>query len=132
MANLVHLAPYPDDEMLGSPATLLKMQRAGWTVFDVIVSLGRPHQRARRRAEAEEAAARAGFEPIFLDPPLAISRCDDLAAGHVHLTNELGRIMERYRPQIIVSPSPHDGHHGHEVVGRAVQHVLSGRNDGTA
>ena len=78
---VVHVAPHPDDEALGSPGALLHLKDRGWRVVSVFASLGLPDQWERRRAEAEEASRRAGFEPVFLDPPLRISRHDDLATG---------------------------------------------------
>lgn len=124
------MAPHPDDEAIGCPATLLKLQRAGCKVHNVIVSLGRPGQHARRRAEALEAARRAGFETTFLDPPVGISDGDDLEAAQAEVQAAVTRLIEELAVSVVVSPSPHDVHHGHEVVGRGVQAALANLEDG--
>ena len=119
--TVVHVAPHPDDEAVGCPGALLHLSDRGWRVVSVIASLGFPEQRDRRRAEAEEASRRAGFVPVFLDPPLDISVGDDLALATVRVATEVPGIVAEYDASIVVSPSPHDVHHGHEVVGRGVQ-----------
>jgi LmbE family N-acetylglucosaminyl deacetylase len=122
--TVVHLAPHPDDEAIGAPGTLLKLQRAGWTIVDVVLSLGRPEDHARRYAEAADAASRASFELRVVDPPVSMSSGDDLGAAERRLVGIIEALVAECGPAVLVSPSPHDGHHGHEVVGRAVRAAL--------
>jgi LmbE family N-acetylglucosaminyl deacetylase len=122
---VVHVAPHPDDEAVGCPASLLHLHDRGWTVISVIASLGFEDQQARRRAEAEEASARAGFVPVFLDPPLTLDLDADLAHATHRIATELPAIVEEHKASIVVSPSPHDVHHGHETVGRGVQRAMA-------
>ena len=119
---VLHVAPHPDDELLGAPAHLMALRDAGWRVVDVAVSLGRPADRARRRAEAEEACRRAGFELVVLDPPVALARNVDGgdAAAQADLEERLRALIGRLAPGVIAAPHPHDGHPAHELVGRAV------------
>jgi LmbE family N-acetylglucosaminyl deacetylase len=123
--TVVHVSPHPDDEAVGCPAALLHLLDRGWRVVNVIASLGFPNQHERRRAEAEEAAQRAGFIPVFLDPPLDISVGDDLAGATDRVASEVPAIVVEYGASIVVSPSPHDVHHGHETVGRGVQQAVT-------
>jgi LmbE family N-acetylglucosaminyl deacetylase len=127
--TVVHVAPHPDDEAVGCPGALLHLRDRGWRIVSVIASLGFPDQWDRRRAEAEEASRRAGFTPVFLDPPLNISLDDDLALATDRLSSELPGIVSEYDASIVASPSPHDVHHGHEVVGRGVQRALAALPD---
>ena len=122
---VVHVAPHPDDEAVGCPASLLHLHDRGWTVVSVIASLGFEDQHQRRRAEAEEAASRAGFVPVFLDPPLTLDLDADLDHATHRIATELPPIVEEHQASIVVSPSPHDVHHGHEAVGRGVQRALA-------
>jgi len=122
----LHVAAHPDDEALGAPATLLLLRRAGFRVVNALVGLGRPADHARRRAEAEEAARRGGFELVFPEPPAAISSTDDLAAAEESLTVWLTGVFGAVDPSVVISPSPHDGHHGHDVVARATSRALAG------
>lgn len=128
-ATVLHLAPHPDDEAIGAPATLLALRASGHRVINLACSLGREEQRERRRAEVTEACGRAGFELVVTDPPLAISRGDDLAAAQQRLTEQTLELVAAERVDLVVSPSPHDRHHGHEVVGRAVRDAV--RETGT-
>ncbi len=123
--TVVHVAPHPDDEAVGCPGALLHLRDRGWTVVSVIASLGFEGQWDRRRAEAEEASERADFVPVFLDPPLNLDLDGDLAAATRRLATELPNLIEEYGAQIVVSPSPHDVHHGHEAVGRGVQRAMA-------
>jgi LmbE family N-acetylglucosaminyl deacetylase len=122
--TVVHIAPHPDDEALGCPGALLHLVDRGWTVVSVLVSLGFPDQWERRRAEFEEASRRARFVPVILDPPCAISLPDDLALATERVAVELPRILDEHSATVVVSPSPHDVHHGHETVARGVQRAL--------
>jgi LmbE family N-acetylglucosaminyl deacetylase len=122
--TVVHVAPHPDDEALGSPGALLHLLDRGWQVVSVIASLGFPDQQARRRAEFEEASSRANFVPVFLEPPLSISLHDDLARARDRVAAELPAIVADYGATVVVSPSPHDVHHGHETVARGVQRAM--------
>ena len=121
----LHVAPHPDDEAVGCPGALLHLRDRGWTVVSVIASLGFEGQWDRRRAEAEEASRRAGFVPVFFDPPLNLDLDADRAAATERLANELPGLVAEHGAQIVVSPSPHDVHHGHETVGRGVQQAMA-------
>ncbi len=68
---------------------LLHLLDRGWTVVSVIASLGFEEQWVRRRAEAREAASRAGFVPVFLDPPLNLDLDGDLALAVLRVATEL-------------------------------------------
>lgn len=68
---------------------------------------------------------RAEFELIVHPPPLHISSGDDLDAAQRALSATVGRLILGRRVDVVVSPSPHDGHHGHEMVGRAVRDAVS-------
>jgi hypothetical protein len=123
--TVVHVAPHPDDEALGCPGALLHLLDRGWRVVSVITSLGFPDQWPRRRAEAEEAAGRANFVPVFLDPPLDLSLGDDLAGATSRVAAALPPIVAEHGATIVASPSPHDVHHAHETVARGVQHAMT-------
>jgi LmbE family N-acetylglucosaminyl deacetylase len=123
--TVLHVAPHPDDEAIGCPGALLHLRDRGWNVVNVVASLGFEGQWGRRRAEAEEASARAGFQPVFLDPPLNLDLDADRALATHRLATELPPLVKEHEASIVVSPSPHDVHHGHETVGRGVQRALA-------
>jgi len=106
------------------PATLMALRDAGWHVVNLACGLGRPAQHQRRRAEVEEACRRAGFELLPCEPPLPLSSGDDLAASEETLVKLLGAVLPALDPALVCAPSPHDGHHAHEVVGRAAYRAL--------
>jgi LmbE family N-acetylglucosaminyl deacetylase len=124
VSTVVHVSPHPDDEALGAPATLLLLRRAGWHVVNAVVGLGRTDQRERRRAEAVDAAQRAGFVLSLPHEPFAISSDDDLASVEPLIATWLARVLDDERPAVVMSPSPHDAHPGHEVVARATRSAI--------
>jgi LmbE family N-acetylglucosaminyl deacetylase len=130
---VLHVAPHPDDELIGAPATLMVMRDAGWRVVNLTCSLGAPADRDRRRRELEDACRRARFECEVianpLDDPLASG---DLVEARRRLTTEVVDALERHRPRLVVAPSPHDRHRGHEVVGRAVVSACAADADADA
>jgi LmbE family N-acetylglucosaminyl deacetylase len=129
--TVLHLSPHPDDEIAGMPATLMALRDAGWRVMNVACGLGRPAQHQRRRAEVEEACRRARFDLVTCDPPLLLSAGDDLAGAEETLVDMLGHVFAEFAPALVCSPSPHDGHHAHELVGRAARRALEA-HPGTA
>jgi LmbE family N-acetylglucosaminyl deacetylase len=98
MSTVLHLAPHPDDELLGAPSSLYALRDAGWRVVNVACTLGRPAQRERRLAEVTEACVRAGFELL-----VEVAPADALT---------------QVAPALVIGPSPHDHHPTHERVGR--------------
>jgi LmbE family N-acetylglucosaminyl deacetylase len=123
-ATVLHLSPHPDDEVVGMPATLMALRDAGWRVVNLACGLGRPEQHRRRRAEVEEACRRAGFELLPCEPPLGLSAGDDLAASEETLVRMLAGVLPALDPALLCAPSPHDGHHAHELVGRAARRAV--------
>jgi LmbE family N-acetylglucosaminyl deacetylase len=115
MAVVLHVSPHPDDEALGAPATLLLLRRAGWRVVNAVVSLGRPDDHARRRAEATDAARRAGFELVV--------------RGDSPIDDWLRSLLGELAPTIVLSPSPHDAHPSHEAVAHATGTALAATQD---
>jgi LmbE family N-acetylglucosaminyl deacetylase len=118
--RVLHVSPHPDDELLGAPATLYALKAAGHEVVNFAASLGRPEDSERRLGELRVASGRAGFALRVCDPPLSIRAEDDHGAARARLTYELVALMSREEPfALLVAPTPHDAHHGHELVGQA-------------
>ena len=123
--TVLHVAPHPDDEVIGAPATLLQLLDAGHRIVNLACSLGRPEHAERRRREVTEACRRAGFELQIVKPPVGISGDDDLELAQERLTREVRRRVRDLGVDLVVAPTPHDGHYGHEAVGRAVRDALA-------
>ena len=98
MTCVLHLAPHPDDEVLGAGATLLGLRAHGHRVINLACGLGRPDQHERRRAELEEACERADFELVVGDAASA------------------GELIEREGVQLLVAPDREDAHPAHAAV----------------
>jgi LmbE family N-acetylglucosaminyl deacetylase len=128
-STVIHVSPHPDDELIGAGASLMALRDAGHEILNLAVGLGRPEVWDRRRAELEDACGRAGFSLRIADPPIRISRNDDLDRAQRRLTALLLDLFAETGAPIVVSPSPQDGHHGHEVVGRAVREAIRAAAD---
>lgn len=120
MPAVLHISPHPDDEALGAGATLIILRNHGWHVTTLACSFGRPEQASRRRAELLDACGRVGFELRETAGEIWISAGADLDAAQKRLAAEIRQALIEHQPSLLVGPSPHDGHHGHEVVGRAM------------
>lgn len=123
--TLLHLAPHPDDELMGGPAIMLALQASGHRIINLACGLGRPEDRERREAEALESSKRTGFELVILSPPAAIGSGDDPEAAQAELATQIAELVRAEEVEIVFSPSPHDRHPGHEVVGRATRDTLA-------
>lgn len=120
MAVFLSMAPHPDDEVLGAGVLCLELLAHGHEVHVVCASLGRADEHERRAAEAGAAAARAGWVVHVPEEPVAMSAGDDLDAAERRLTGVVAEWVDRLGADVVIGPGPHDAHHGHEVVGRAV------------
>ncbi len=125
--TVLHVSPHPDDELLGAPATLMALRDAGWRVVNLACSLGRPADADRRRAELTEACRRARFE-LEIPPGLPpIGQDDDPTQGLRILAGVIARSIERHGHPLIIGPSLHDAHPGHQFVGRALVQAVESR-----
>ncbi len=129
---VISVSPHPDDELLGAPATLMELRDEGWRVVNLACSLGRPADEARRRAELTEASERAGFELVLADPLARIGAGDDLDRAQAELSEAIAEQLDRHGARVVTGPSPHDGHHGHEVTGRAICQAIEARGQACA
>jgi LmbE family N-acetylglucosaminyl deacetylase len=121
--TVVHISPHPDDEALGAPVLLQQLVDQGWRVINLLLSLGRPGDENRRRREAELAAHRAGLELHVLEPRARLSAADDVVETQRILVEQLAAVVAD-PIDLFVSPSPHDGHHGHETAARALRDAI--------
>lgn len=110
---VLHLAPHPDDELIGAPATLMALRDAGWRVVNLACGLGAPDQRVRREEELREACGRAGFE-------LRVGGPDALSAA-------IAAAIDEIEPAAVVSPCPQDRHPTHLRVAREAAAALEAR-----
>ena len=117
---VLSISPHPDDELMGAPAALMALRDAGWRVVNLACSLGRPADAHRRRGELAAACRQAGFDLNIPDQLPPIGRDDDLELARTALAAAIETAITSYRAELLIGPSPHDGHHGHEVVGRAM------------
>ena len=120
--RVIHVSPHPDDEAVGCPATLLALRDQGFSVSNIVTSLGSPADRVRRRDEVLAAAAIGRFDVEILDDVIARDPLE-YEAGVTDAVVSLASRSDGSKsdgPVILVSPSPHDKHPRHEAVGRAI------------
>jgi LmbE family N-acetylglucosaminyl deacetylase len=125
--TVLSVSPHPDDELIGAGATLMALRDAGWHVLNLACSLGRSADRERRLAELMQACLAARFELLVPDELPPIGRDDDLGRARRLLARAIGDAIGRSGAELLVGPSPHDAHHGHEVVGRAIRDAVESR-----
>jgi LmbE family N-acetylglucosaminyl deacetylase len=121
---ILQISPHPDDETLGCGPTLSRLHHHGWRIVNLACSLGRPADHHRRREELDAALGSWGFGSEVLDPPAALSASDDLHRAEERIAHEVVSRCESLRPSVVVSPQPHDLHHGHETVAAGVARAL--------
>lgn len=112
MPVALHLAPHPDDELLGAGATLLALRDAGWRVVNLACTLGSDGTRHEaREAELREACARAGFDVV-------------VARRTAPLAAQIEAMARVEQATLVVSPVPGDRHLVHEQVAIAAEEAL--------
>ena len=123
--TVLHISPHCDDELIGAPAFLMALRDAGWTVVNLVSSLGSANQYERRLREVTSACKAARFElRVFQDPlddPIAQDKIDEY---HSRSCAEISRAIVELSPKILVSSSPLDGHPGHVLAGRSTLQAI--------
>lgn len=122
--TVLHVSAHPDDELTGAPAALFALRDAGFRIVNLACGLGRSEQHARRAAELREACRRANFGLELPPDPIALSSSDDPVRARHELMDLIAKTATTLRPALIVSPQPHDRHHAHELVARAVRDLI--------
>lgn len=131
--DVLAIGAHPDDVELGCGGTLALLARQGRKVGILHLTRGERGTRGtaeERRAEAEKAAAALGaVELAFLD-------CGDggLRTGPAE-EDVLIEILRRWRPDLVLGPTPHDRHpdhgRGHRLVEAAAFYAgLRNRGEG--
>lgn len=123
------VSPHPDDEVLGAGGALRLLRMYDCGIHNLACSLGRPDDRARRQAELLTAAARIEFYTTIMDPPAEISSGNDLRESACKIAAKVSEMITVTGADVVVSPHPYDGHHGHEAVASGVRAALAGLGD---
>ena len=121
------LAPHPDDETLGCGGTIARLTSAGAEVHLVVVSDGGkislpPGDKHTdiievRKKESEEAAKVLGIQQThFLGYPDG-----ELRGFSDKIGRDILHIIERFKPEILLSPSPLDHHDDHIAVSKVAE-----------
>ncbi len=119
MADILVVAPHPDDETLGCGGTLLRHGGERDSVHWLIVTAMReslgytPERMAAREAEIEAVTRHYGFAGVHhLDFPT--TGLDSLPLRD--LIAAVGNVLDRVRPEVLYLPFPGDAHSDHRVV----------------
>jgi bacillithiol biosynthesis deacetylase BshB1 len=117
--DVLAIGSHPDDVELGCGGTLAMLVRGGRKAGILHLTRGERGTRgteAERRAEAERAAAALGAAALdFLD-------CGDggLRYGEAE-EDALIAVLRRWRPELVLGPTPHDRHPDHTRAHRLVE-----------
>lgn len=108
------LSPHPDDESIIGSLALRLMHENNAHVLNVAVTIGSKKERqAERRQELAAACELLEFENVFLDENWKTKE------------KELKSLIQKYQPQIIISPHQKDFHPAHIKTGELLKKVLT-------
>jgi LmbE family N-acetylglucosaminyl deacetylase/glycosyltransferase involved in cell wall biosynthesis len=128
--RILVLAAHPDDEVLGAGGTLALNAHEAEAIRIWIATDGAQQQGAeagagyaeRRREESCRAA-----ETLGLEAPLFASFGDrELAASADRVSEEIGRLIREFRPDLVFCPSPVEIHPDHRALAEVVYGELAG------
>jgi LmbE family N-acetylglucosaminyl deacetylase len=128
------LSPHPDDETLGCGATIARKRRAGTPVQVLVASDGRYSTNSARVPPSELARMRrrefiraCGVLGVGQDDLILLDLEDgSLSESEDVLTECIGRVLERTRPEELYVTSPSDPHPDHSALGRAAFRAAAG------
>ncbi|MFO7272575.1 PIG-L deacetylase family protein [Sphaerobacter thermophilus] len=107
---------HPDDAEFGTAGTVARWAREGWDVYYVIITdggAGGPDDatdvspEARRRiSETRKAEQRAAGEILGLADVIFLDYPDGQLEPTLELRRDIVRLIRKYRPERVISPSP--------------------------
>ena len=124
--TMLIFAPHPDDEVLGVGGTIAKRAAQGWKIVDCIVTSDENYN--TRRKEAIAANLELGIsETVFLDlPELQLDRL-----SHELFTQEIYKVIQKYKPHEVYLPHPGDLHTDHKALTAAAMVAIRAKYDET-
>jgi len=128
MATFLSVVPHPDDEVVATGPVSLDLMLRGHSVHVLCLSLGRKESAFEETRRELELAAQYGGWNLHIPPdPVRLERGHDLELAETNACVALQEVVDRVRPDVVLSPSPHDRHPGHELTGRAARSQLRDR-----
>ncbi len=129
MANVLVVAPHPDDAELGMGATIARLAAQGHDVLILDVTDGEPTPHGDRETRAREAAEAARLlspDPARFPRGLPVRRvCLDLPNRFVQHTIEarhaVAGAIRAHQAQVLFVPYPEDAHPDHRAVTRIAE-----------
>jgi N-acetylglucosamine malate deacetylase 1 len=118
MADILVIAPHPDDEILGCGGTIARHSDGGDRVHVAVVTRGAPdvfppESVSVVRQEAERAHRVLGVAScVFFDFPAPKM---DQVAGHL-VADQLRQLILKFRPEVLYMPHCGDIHDDHKAV----------------
>lgn len=119
MKRIIVVSPHPDDETLGAGGYLLKEKKAGNQIFWLNVTnvkreYGYSEERCRiRNKELDTVNALFSFDG-FYNLELEPAGLDKYEKRY--LVQEIGKVFQNVRPNIIIVPNFTDAHSDHKIV----------------
>lgn len=120
--KILVIGAHPDDPETGAGGTICLLTRAGHDVVCVYLTRGEAGIRGKTHAEAaairvaesERACAVTGARHIFMD------QIDGSTEINVDRYREMRELLEREKPDVVLTHWPIDGHRDHAVCGLLV------------
>lgn len=117
------IAPHPDDEVIGAGGSLALHSKLG---SEVVVAFLTPEVptadnsiAAIRRKEAQRVGGALGFSCRFLGHPDG-----ELSLHEKRISEDLGRLLEEFGPDTVITPFVSDHHRDHQAAAHALSLAL--------
>ncbi|HEY5611622.1 MAG TPA: PIG-L deacetylase family protein, partial [Thermoanaerobaculia bacterium] len=132
--KLLVLAPHPDDEVIGCGGVLAQHAAEQRQVRVVVATDGSAADPAEgdldQYRQTREAETNAGLAALGLGEAEFLRFADrDLARANTKLRDALKRVIDEYRPDLILTPSPIEIHPDHLALTRALIDLVQGDAD---
>ena len=120
--KILVIGAHPDDPETGAGGTICLLTRAGHEVVSVYLTRGeagirgKTHDEAAtiRVAEAKRACAVMGARPLFMD------QIDGSTEINLDRYREMREMLDREKPDVVLTHWPIDGHRDHAICGLLV------------
>jgi len=116
--NVLVLSAHPDDETIGAGGTLARLAARDakvhlWVATEIYEPLWPGGQKPPRRAEAERAASILGVTDVRFG---GLPTMNLATMPAIELAGLVGRLVEEFRPDILLAPPPADVNSDHSAV----------------
>lgn len=116
------VSPHPDDVEIGAGGTIARLKRSGWTVWEIyFCPCWEDPKNVGHLEDHRKVVAALGIDNLI---ELKFPRDGYLETHKQEVRDILWKLKKKFKPTLVLCPSPHEFHQDHAVVAKCCQTIF--------